>query len=75
MPEVTYKQNGFGLATMAKGKFKVKGYGSCLLFIRKDSTPILYIELNNKKIFINGANSEKTQKWYDEITVKFQATQ
>lgn len=75
MPEVTYRQNGFGLATMSKGKFKVKGYGSCLLFIRKDSTPILYIELNNKKIFINGANSEETQKWYNEITAKFQATQ
>ncbi|AGK52419.1 DUF3784 domain-containing protein [Bacillus sp. 1NLA3E] len=71
MPEVTWKQNGCGLSTMDKGYFKVKGYGSSLLFIQKGSSPILYIELKNKKIFINSASSDNTQKWYDEITAKF----
>lgn len=64
MPEVTYKQEGFGLATMAKGKFKVKNFGSSLLFIHKDSSPYLYIELEDKKIFINSKNPEQTKKWY-----------
>ncbi len=69
MPEVTWKQNGFGLATMAKGYFKVEGYGSSLLFIRKgkDSSPYLYIKLKNKQIFINGNNSKQTRKWYTEL--------
>jgi len=64
MPEVTWKQNGFGLSTMAKGQFKVKDYGSSLLFIHKGSSPYLYIELEGKKIFINSKNPEQTKKWY-----------
>lgn len=73
MPEVTWKQDGFGLATMAKGRFKVKDYGSSLLFIHKGSSPYLYIELEGKKIFINSKNPEQTKKWYillSEITKK-----
>ncbi|MEH7884187.1 DUF3784 domain-containing protein [Bacillus sp. JJ1609] len=71
MPEVIYKQDGFGLATMAKGQFKVKGYGSSLLFIHKGSSPYLYIELEEKKVFINSNNPEQTKKWYallEEVT-------
>lgn len=68
MPEVTWKQNGFGMSTMAKGYFKVKDYGSCLLFLRKDSSPFLYIELKEKKILINGENAEETHKWYEQLS-------
>lgn len=67
MPKVTSKQNGFGLATLAKGQFKVQGYGSSLLFIKKDISPYLYIELKNKKIFINHENPEQTREWYEEL--------
>ncbi len=70
MPKVTMRQNGFGLPTMAKGKFKVSGYGSCLLFIRKDSSPYLYIKLKDQKIFINGENPEQTKEWYQELSTK-----
>lgn len=64
MPEVTWKQDGFGLSTMAKGRFKVEGYGSSLLFIQKGSPPYLYIELKDKKIFINSENPDHTRTWY-----------
>lgn len=67
MPKVTSKQNGFGLATLAKGYFTVTGYGRSLLFIQKDHAPYLYIELSNKKIFINNKNPDTTKKWYQEI--------
>ncbi|MCL6572210.1 MAG: DUF3784 domain-containing protein [Bacillus sp. (in: Bacteria)] len=67
MPKVTVRQNGFGLSTMAKGKFKVKEYGSSLLFIRKDSAPYIYIETDNKKIFINAKTPEQTKEWYNEL--------
>ncbi|WP_248892848.1 hypothetical protein [Bacillus methanolicus] len=52
---------------MAKGNFTVEGYGSSLLFIRKDSSPYLYIELENKKIFINGRDSKETRGWYEQL--------
>ena len=72
LPEVTLRQNGFGLATMSKGLFKVKGYGSSLLFIRKDSSPYLYIELTNKTIFINSQDSKQTQIWFEELNQKIE---
>jgi hypothetical protein len=70
LPQVTLRQNGFGLATMAKGVFRVKGYGSSLLFIKKDSSPYLYIELKNQKIFINSDDSNQTRGWYKELSQK-----
>ncbi|MCM3766796.1 DUF3784 domain-containing protein [Neobacillus niacini] len=70
MPEVTLKQDGFGMSTIAKGRFKVKDYGSCLLFIRKETSPILYIEMGKKKIFINAKTSEQTLEWYEELKTK-----
>jgi hypothetical protein len=75
MPEVTWKQDGYGLSTMAKGKFTVEGYGSSLLFIQKGSSPYLYIELKNKKIFINGHNSKETRAWYDQLVQKVESTE
>lgn len=70
MPEVTWKQNGFGLATMAKGQFKVQNYGSSLLFIHKDARPYLFIETDNDKIFINSKSPDETEKWYDILSEK-----
>lgn len=64
MPDVTLKQNGFGLATMAKGQFKVKDYGNSPLFIHKDSSPYLYIDLEEEKVFIKSKHPEQTKKWY-----------
>jgi hypothetical protein len=70
MPEVVLKQNGFGLATMSKGQFKVQSYGSSLLFIHKGSSPYLYIEADGKKIFINSKNPEQTKEWYEILVEK-----
>lgn len=67
MPKVTYKSNGFGMATIAKGYFKVKDYGSSLLFIRKGSPPYLYIKVSDQNIFINSENDEVTKDWYEGL--------
>lgn len=67
MPEVTFKQDGFGMSTVAKGRFKVKDYGSSLLFIRGDASPCIYIETGNRKIFINAKTSKQTLEWYEEL--------
>ncbi|MGR3764515.1 DUF3784 domain-containing protein [Rossellomorea sp. NS-SX7] len=66
MPEVTWKINGFGLSTKAKGVFKVKEYGRSLLFIKKES-PYLYIKVGDQHVFINGGSPEKTRAWYEEL--------
>jgi hypothetical protein len=43
---------------------KVMGYGSSLLFVQKGSSPYIYLELKDKKIFINDKNPEQTKSWY-----------
>ncbi|WP_066639563.1 DUF3784 domain-containing protein [Desulfolucanica intricata] len=70
MPEVTWKQNGFGLPTMSKGYFTVKDYGSSLLFVKKNFSPYIYIKVNNKNIFINGRTSEQTHTWFEQLNMK-----
>ncbi|MBS8266728.1 DUF3784 domain-containing protein [Mesobacillus boroniphilus] len=70
MPEVTRKQNGFGLAMMAKGHFKVKDYGSSLLFIHKGSAPFLFIETDTNKIFINSKSPAETEGWHNILAEK-----
>ncbi|WP_175989474.1 DUF3784 domain-containing protein [Bacillus sp. Marseille-Q1617] len=66
MPEVTWKINGFGLSTKAKGVFKVKEYGRSLLFIKKES-PYIYIKVGDQHVFINGGSPEETLAWYEEL--------
>lgn len=70
MPEVTWKENGFGLATLAKGHFKVVDYGSSLLFIHKGSQPYLFIETKHDRIFINSKSSKETVEWYELLSEK-----
>lgn len=75
LPEVTVRTNGVGLPTLSKGHFKVKGFGSSLLFIQKGASPYLYIELKDKKIFINDKNPEQTKIWFEQISDKAELNQ
>lgn len=70
LPEVTVRTNGVGLPTLSKGHFKVKDYGSSLLFIQKESSPYIYIELKDMKIFINDKDTEQTRLWFEQLSEK-----
>lgn len=67
MPKVTIRTNGFGLPTLSKGHFKVKEYGSSLLFIHHNSPPYLYIKAGEDNVFINSKNPEETEKWHKQL--------
>ncbi|WHZ01254.1 DUF3784 domain-containing protein [Neobacillus sp. YX16] len=75
LPEVTVRTNGVGLPTLSKGHFKVRGYGSSLLYIQKGSSPYIYIELKDKKIFINDKDPEQTRLWFEQVSEKAELTQ
>jgi hypothetical protein len=75
LPEVTVRTNGVGLPTLSKGHFKVRGYGSSLLYIQKGSSPYIYIELNDKKIFINDKDPVQTRLWFEQVSEKAELTQ
>ncbi|WP_053365022.1 DUF3784 domain-containing protein [Bacillus sp. FJAT-27245] len=67
MPKATVKVDGFGMATIAKGKFKLEGYGTSLLFIRKGIPPYLHIETNNGHLFINSPDPQITRSWKNKL--------
>ncbi|WP_226682506.1 DUF3784 domain-containing protein [Sutcliffiella horikoshii] len=67
MPEVLLRTNGYGMQSISKGHFKVKNYGSSLLFIYKGHSPYLLIETNDDTIFINAKDAEKTKDWYYQL--------
>ncbi|RHW41737.1 DUF3784 domain-containing protein [Neobacillus notoginsengisoli] len=63
LPEVTFRVNGFAMSDIAKGKFKVTGHGTSLLFIQKAKPPYLLIETDDGDIFINSQHPNQTQAW------------
>ncbi|WP_010198606.1 PH domain-containing protein [Bacillus sp. m3-13] len=67
MPEVYLRTNGYGMQSISKGHFKVKDYGSSLLFIYKGNSPYLLIKTNDDTIFINSKDAEKTKDWYYQL--------
>lgn len=67
MPEVLLRTNGYGMQSISKGHFKVKDYGSSLLFIYKGHSPYLLIKTNDDTIFINAKDAEKTKDWYYQL--------
>ncbi len=75
LPVVTVRTNGVGLPTLSKGHFKVKNYGRSLLFIQNGSSPYIYIELKDKKIFINDKDPEQTRLWFEQLSEKAKLTQ
>ncbi len=71
MPDVTWRQNGFATDQMSKGRFKVEGYGTSLLFIKKDqSSPILYMKVKDENIFINAETAGEVKNWYQQLQNK-----
>ncbi|MEA3322384.1 MAG: DUF3784 domain-containing protein [Bacillota bacterium] len=67
MPEVLIRTNGYGMQSISKGHFKVKDFGSSLLFIYKNHSPYLLINTFDDTIFINSKDAEKTKDWYHQL--------
>ncbi|WP_316570861.1 DUF3784 domain-containing protein [Neobacillus sp. YIM B06451] len=67
MPKATVKVDGFGTAKIAKGNFKLEGYGTSLLFIQKGFPPYLHIETKNGHIFINSPDPDTTRSWKNKL--------
>ncbi|MFE7061585.1 DUF3784 domain-containing protein [Sutcliffiella sp. NPDC057660] len=74
MPKVEVRKNGFGMPTMSKGHFIVRGYGSSLLFIYKGNAPYLYVEVGDEQIFINAESESQTKEWFEQLLQRSQLT-
>lgn len=70
LPEVRYKENGFGFADYAKGRFSVEGHGSSLLFVDTKQSPVLLIETAGRPVFITGDRPGETKSWHRKLEQK-----
>jgi hypothetical protein len=74
MPKVEVRKNGFGMPTMSKGHFIVRGYGSSLLYIYKGNVTYLYVEVGDEQIFINAKSESETKEWYEQLVQRSELT-
>lgn len=62
-----YKNNGYDSATRCFGKFRVKGYGQCQMYITCDNAPYIVVTLNDATVILNGSTPEETAQYLQEI--------
>ena len=66
MPEDNfYRSNGGDTEKFLIGHFRVKETGKCMMFLHKEETPIIEIQLEDMIVFLNSENKEETEEWYD----------
>lgn len=65
LPDESFsKSNGMADSRQLLGKFRGKESGECRMYIYKDYSPILKIELPEYTVFINSKEAEKTKRWF-----------
>ena len=69
MPEDNfYRSNGGDTEKFLIGHFRGKETGKCMMFLYKEETPIIEIQLEDMIVFLNSENKEETEEWYDYAT-------
>ena len=64
MPEDNfYRSNGGDTEKFLIGHFRGKETGKCMMFLYKEETPILEIQLKDMTVFLNSEN--ETEEWYN----------
>jgi len=70
-PQDMTRKNGLAINHTLIGKFKSKAYGNCNLYIMDSRKPNLFIYTKEeKRIFINYENPDRTRELYDKIIEK-----
>ena len=70
MPEDKFiRTNGGSTEDYDIGHFKGKETGKCMLFLDKESGPVLEIQLKDEKIFVAGNEEEDTKSWYQMLSL------
>lgn len=61
------KTNGADTDTILLGHFKGKETGNAEMFIYRNQTPVIMIELKDKSVFLNSENPDVTYAWYEKL--------
>jgi Ca2+/Na+ antiporter len=70
-PHIELMQGGSGFGSLLKGTFKLEGYGTGRLFLKKEIRPFIYIKFrNNDFVFLNLKSNMQTIDFYNELVAK-----
>lgn len=67
IPSIIAKSKGVQFAAYYKGVFQIEEIGRSNLFIIKANEPVIYINAEEKNIFINLSNQEETRELYETL--------
>lgn len=63
-----YKSNGADTEKCLFGNFKGRDTGKCMMFLYRNESPVLKIQLEDITVFLNSEEEEETKDWYDDLT-------
>lgn len=66
-----FKTNGSASDRYQVGHFKGKETGKAMMFLWKESTPILEIVLPDRTLYANSKDREETEEWYRQLKILF----
>lgn len=70
LPEDDYDRvNGGDTDNVLVGYFEGEKTGEVMMFLIKDETPLIRIELPDQTVFLNSDADGQTEKWYEEINM------
>lgn len=67
IPPIEWKSNGFGFASVRKGKFHLQEWGEGRLYLISDSPPFIYIKTSDGYMLINYKDPKQTNEVYQAL--------
>ena len=68
LPEDDFdRENGGDTDTVLVGYFEGDKTGDTMMFLLKEETPLIRIELRDQTVFLNSSSDTQTEQWYEEL--------
>ena len=68
LPEDDFdRENGGDTDTVLVGYFEGDKTGDTMMFLLKEETPLIRIELRDQTVFLNSSSDTQTEKWYEDL--------
>lgn len=70
-PPIEIRTNGFYMASVCKGHFRLKGNEKALLSVNLKYPPFIAVKLNDgRSVYFNSRDSQKTKEYFNDIESK-----
>lgn len=68
LPEDDFdRENGGDTDTVLVGYFEGDKTGDTMMFLLKEETPLIRIDLRDQTVFLNSSSDTQTEKWYEDL--------